>query len=97
MCSLPWCRCATPGSCRSPDGLPRTADKNIDKQEEAAERFKRVYASYSMLTKEEDTSDEDGSMEEDDFEDAMSFFSQFFGWASARSIQIQGCQPRVAA
>ena len=53
--------------------ISRHPDKNPHNQEEAKSKFQEVYAAHQKLTQPESES-EDEYMEEDDMEDAFSFF-----------------------
>lgn len=55
------------GCCRHPD-------KNPDNQEHAKSRFQEVYAAHQKVTQPESESEDEFTMDDDDMEDAFSFF-----------------------
>lgn len=52
----------------------RHPDKNPDNQEHAKSRFQEVYAAHQKVTQPESDSEDEYCMDDDDMEDAFSFF-----------------------
>ena len=52
----------------------RHPDKNPDNQEHAKSRFQEVYAAHQKVTQPESESEDEFTMDDDDMEDAFSFF-----------------------